>query len=296
MTEVGWVYGQQLGNRVESNGHGNLGRAPAEAGPISLTLPEDLRGRRAVVTGAARGIGEAIAKWLIMAGADVVVVDKDDHALARSFSGEPCRLLPGDLGHDGVAELAGELTADGPIELVVNNVGVTTRQGLLDIGPGELDRVLVTNLRGPWLFTDRLVKALIAARERAPERHPGPCGSILFISSLHDRFVAEDAHYGVSKAGVAMLVKTMAKQLAAHRIRVNAISPGWIRTAEDTTTPEQVAKYARLRPRIPLGQAGVPADVARVALFLLSDAWSGYVTGQNIAVDGGLSLHNWLDE
>ena len=164
MTEVGWVYGQQLGNRVESNGHRNLGRAPAEAGPISLTLPEDLRGRRAVVTGAARGIGEAIAKWLIMAGADVVVVDKDDHALARSFSGEPCRLLPGDLGHDGVAELAGELTADGPIELVVNNVGVTTRQGLLDIGPSELDRVLVTNLRGPWLFTDRLVKALIAAR------------------------------------------------------------------------------------------------------------------------------------
>jgi len=81
-----------------------------------------------------------------------------------------------------------------------------------------------------------------------------------------------------------------------HGIRVNAISPGWIRTAEDTTTPEQVAKYARLRPRIPLGQAGVPADIARVALFLLSDAWSGYITGQNIAVDGGLSLHNWLDE
>ena len=84
------MYGQQLGNPVESNGHRNPGRAPAEAGPISLTLPEDLRGRRAVVTGAARGIGEAIAKWLIMAGADVVVVDKDDHALARSFSGEPC--------------------------------------------------------------------------------------------------------------------------------------------------------------------------------------------------------------
>jgi glucose 1-dehydrogenase len=179
---------------------------------------------------------------------------------------------------------------------VVNNVGVTARQGVLDIGPSELDRVLVTNLRGPWLFTERLVKALIADQERTPQRQPRRRGSILFISSLHDRFVAEDAHYGVSKAGVAMLVKTMAKQLAAYRIRVNAISPGLIRTAEDITTPEQVAEYTRLRRRIPLGQAGVPADIARVALFLLSDAWSGYVTGQNIAVDGGLSLHNWLDE
>jgi NAD(P)-dependent dehydrogenase (short-subunit alcohol dehydrogenase family) len=93
-----------------------------------------------------------------------------------------------------------------------------------------------------------------------------------------------------------MLVRAMAKELGRHRIRVNAISPGWIRTAEDVNTPEQVAKEARLRPRIPAGLAGVPADVARVALFLLSDAWSGYVTGQNIAVDGGLSLHNFLDE
>jgi NAD(P)-dependent dehydrogenase (short-subunit alcohol dehydrogenase family) len=290
------VYGQTLGNPVELNGHRDLGRAPADAGPIPLALPEDLRGRRAVVTGAARGIGEAIAKWLIMAGAEVVVVDKDDDALARSFAAEPCRLLPGDVGHDGIAELADELATDGPIELVVNNVGVTTRQGVLDVGPSELGQVLATNLQGPWLFTDRLVKALIAERRCVPQRHPRPTGSILFISSLHDRFVAENADYGVSKAGVAMLAKTMAKQLAPHGIRVNAISPGWIRTAEDTTTPEQVAKYARLRPRIPLGQAGVPADIARVALFLLSNAWSGYITGQNIAVDGGLSLHNWLDE
>jgi NAD(P)-dependent dehydrogenase (short-subunit alcohol dehydrogenase family) len=290
------VHGRNVDELGRLNGHRNLKQAPAQASPVPLALPDDLRGRRAVVTGAARGIGEAIAKWLIMAGADVVVVDKDDRALERSFSAEPCRLLPGDLGHDDVIELAEELTGDGPLELVINNVGVTARQGVLDIGPRELDRVLVTNLRGPWLFTERLVKALIADQARTPQRQPRRRGSILFISSLHDRFVAEDAHYGVSKAGVAMLVKTMAKQLAAYRIRVNAISPGWIRTAEDITTPEQVAKYARLRPRIPLGQAGVPADIARVALFLLSDAWSGYVTGQNIAVDGGLSLHNWLDE
>ncbi|HEV2895936.1 MAG TPA: SDR family NAD(P)-dependent oxidoreductase [Actinomycetota bacterium] len=257
---------------------------------------EDLKGRRAVVTGAARGIGEAVAKWLIMAGADVTVVDRDAEHLKESFRTEGCQVIEADLYEEDVVGLADELTRNGPVELVVNNVGITTPHRLLEIGPSELDLVLGTNLRGPWLFTDRLVKALIEDQARTPDRTPRPRGSILFISSLHDRFVAREAHYSVSKAGVSMLVKAMAKDLGRHRIRVNAISPGWIRTAEDTSTPEQVAKYARLRPRIPAGQAGVPADVARVALFLLSDAWSGYVTGQNIAVDGGLSLHNWLDE
>jgi NAD(P)-dependent dehydrogenase (short-subunit alcohol dehydrogenase family) len=275
---------------VETNGHDE----PEREGAAPPALPEDLRGRRAVVTGAARGIGEAIAKWLIVAGADVTVIDRDSR-VKEVFRTESCQVMEADLGDD-VTGLADELTGHAPVELLVNNVGITTPHRLLQIGAAELDEVLGTNLRGPWLFTDRLVKALIEHQGRTTGRSPRPRGSILFISSLHDRFVAREAHYSVSKAGVAMLVQAMAKELGRHRIRVNAISPGWIRTAEDTTTPEQVAKYARLRPRIPAGQAGVPADVARVALFLLSDAWSGYVTGQNIAVDGGLSLHNWLDE
>jgi NAD(P)-dependent dehydrogenase (short-subunit alcohol dehydrogenase family) len=279
---------------VHTNGQVDL--APADAGPPALELLEDLRGRPAVVTGAARGIGEAIAKWLIGAGADVTVIDKDPDALKDAFRTEDCQVIEADLHTEDVAGLADELTRNGPVELLVNNVGITTPHRLLEIGPTELDLVLGTNLRGPWLFTDRLVKAFIQDQAQTPDRVPRPRGSILFISSLHDQFVAQQPHYSVSKAGVAMLVRAMAKELGPHRIRVNAISPGWIRTAEDTGTPEQVAKQARLRPRIPVGQAGVPADVARVALFLLSDAWSGYVTGQNIAVDGGLSLHNWLDE
>jgi NAD(P)-dependent dehydrogenase (short-subunit alcohol dehydrogenase family) len=275
--------------------NGSSGPAAANAAPPVLEFLEDLRGRRTVVTGAARGIGEAIAKWLIMAGADVTVIDRDSR-VKDVFRTESCQVMEADLHGEDVVALADELTSNEPVELLVNNVGITTPHRFLQIGGPELDLVLGTNLRGPWLFTDRLVKALIQERARTPGRSPRPRGSILFISSLHDRFVAREAHYSVSKAGVAMLVQAMAKELGRHQIRVNAISPGWIRTAEDTTTPEQVAKYDRLRPRIPAGQAGVPADVARVALFLLSDAWSGYVTGQNIAVDGGLSLHNWLDE
>jgi glucose 1-dehydrogenase len=278
---------------VQANGHDDPVQATAGL-PVVELLP-DLRGRRAVVTGAARGIGEAIAKWLIMAGADVTVIDKD--SLVKSvFRTESCQVMEADLHGEDVVALADEILGNGPVELLVNNVGITTPHRVLQVGEEELDLVFGTNLKGPWLFTDRLVEGLIEAQARTPDRVPRPRGSILFISSLHDRFVAREAHYSVSKAGVSMLVKAMAKELGRHRIRVNAISPGWIRTAEDTTTPEQVAKDERLRPRIPLGQAGVPADVARVALFLLSDAWSGYVTGQNIAVDGGLSLHNWLDE
>jgi len=278
---------------VQANGHDDPAQAMAGL-PLAELIP-DLRGRRAVVTGAARGIGEAIAKWLIMAGADVTVIDKD--SLVKSvFRTESCQVLEADLHGEDVVALADEVLANGPVELLVNNVGITTPHRVLQVGSEELDLVLGTNLKGPWLFTDRLVQALIEDQAHTPDRVPRPRGSILFISSLHDRFVAREAHYSVSKAGVSMLVKAMAKELGRHRIRVNAISPGWIRTAEDTTTPEQVAKYDRLRPRIPVGQAGVPADVARVALFLLSDAWSGYVTGQNMAVDGGLSLHNWLDE
>ena len=262
--------------------------------PVPELLP-DIRGRRAVVTGAARGIGEAIAKWLIMAGADLTVIDRD--RLVKSvFRTESCQVLEADLYAEDVVAVADEVLANGPVELLVNNVGITTPHQLLELGAPDLDLVLGTNLRGPWLFTDRLVKALIDDQAATPDRSRRTHGSILFISSLHDRHVAREAHYSVSKAGVAMLVQAMAKELGRHRIRVNAISPGWIRTAEDVTTPEQVAKEARLRPRIPAGLAGVPADVARVALFLLSDAWSGYVTGQNIAVDGGLSLHNFLDE
>jgi NAD(P)-dependent dehydrogenase (short-subunit alcohol dehydrogenase family) len=275
--------------------NGSNGGAVATAAPAALELLHDLRGRRAVVTGAARGIGEAIAKWLIMVGAEVTVIDKDTR-VKKVFRTESCQVMEADLHGEDVVALADELTANQPVELLVNNVGITTPHRFLQIGAAELDLVLGTNLRGPWLFTHRLVEALIKAREQTDDQSQRPRGSILFISSLHDRFVAREAHYSVSKAGVSMLVQTMAKELGRHQIRVNAISPGWIRTAENTKTKEQVAKYARLRPRIPAGQAGVPADVARVALFLLSDAWSGYVTGQNIAVDGGLSLHNWLDE
>jgi NAD(P)-dependent dehydrogenase (short-subunit alcohol dehydrogenase family) len=269
-----------------------VGAAEAGGSPSGLILPEDLRGRRAVVTGAARGIGEAIARSLIKAGADVTAVDKDIASLKLAFCTETCKLLQGDLGADNVSDLADDLARCEPIELIVNNVGVTTPHGFMDTGRREFDKVMHTNLRGPWFFTRRLIEALVVARRHQQWRY----GSILFISSLHDHVVAGQPHYSASKAAVAMLTRELAWRLAPIGIRVNAISPGWIRTATDLTTKEQLDKDDRLRSQIPMGRPGLPAEVASVAIFLLSDAWSHYLTGQNIAVDGGLSLHSWAYE
>ncbi len=248
-------------------------------------LPADLKGRRAVVTGAAGGIGLAIAHRLIMAEARVVAVDTNEEALKRAFNGAPrCRWVADDLARRDVAALAEELLEDGPVELIVNNVGISTEHGFLDLEELAFDQVLQTNLRGPLFFTRRLVRELIERRLR---------GTILFISSLHDTFVAQRPHYSASKAGVAMLARELAYELGWHGIRVNAISPGWIRTAPDLNTPAQRAKYEWTQPRIPLGEPGEPDDIARLALVLLSDAWSGYITGANIPIDGGLSLFSW---
>jgi glucose 1-dehydrogenase len=253
----------------------------ADPGP----LPADIKGRRAVVTGAGHGIGLAIARRLILAEARVVAIDREKRSLERAFNGAPdCHWIADDLARSDVDALAEEILRDGPVELIVNNLGISTEHGFLDLQEPEFDLVLRTNLRGPLFFTRRLVRELLQRDLR---------GAILFVSSLHDTFVAQRPHYSASKAGVAMLCRELAHELGSRGIRVNAISPGWIRTAPDQNTPQQRAKYELTQPRIPLRRPGEPDDVAKVALVLLSDAWSGYVTGANVPVDGGLSLFSW---
>ena len=116
-------------------------------------------------------------------------------------------------------------------------------------------------------------------------------GAILFVSSLHDTFRLHPPLTTASKAAVSMLVKELAGELAPHGVRVNAVSPGSIRARHNPVdTP---AKEEQIRRMVPLGRVGEPADIARMAAVLLSDEWSGYVTGANVRVDGGLGLHSW---
>jgi NAD(P)-dependent dehydrogenase (short-subunit alcohol dehydrogenase family) len=230
-----------------------------------------LQGKRAVVTGGGSGIGAGIAERLRMVGAEVVTVDAD-------ASTEPTEVA--DLGEDGGALAERLVDTYGPFDLIVNNVGVTPRSGFLELDEAEWDRVFAVNLRGPWFFTKRLVEALI---------DDGRGGSILFVSSLHDTSVSGKPHYSASKAAIAMLVKELGWSLASHGIRVNAVAPGGISTGNDLAPDREY-------PRIAMRRIGLPDDVARVAVALLDDDVSGYVTGSRVPVDGGLALFDWLHD
>ena len=113
----------------------------------------------------------------------------------------------------------------------------------------------------------------------------------MFISSLHDTILRLQPHYSTSKAAVAMLIRELAYELGPHGIRVNAVSPGSIRSTTNRQPDVEDPAIGRL---IPIGRTGEPDDVAKIVAMLLSDAWAGYITGANIAVDGGLALHSWL--
>lgn len=234
------------------------------------------------MTGAAHGIGLATAQLLAGCGARVLAIDRDEEQLRATCAGYDAEPVVGDLATATPALAQRVLAIGGPVELLVNNVGMTTRHGFLALERGDFDTVMATNLAGPWFFTRTLVQHLVAARLR---------GSIVFVTSVHSARVRTYPHYSATKAALAMLVKEMALELGPLGIRVNAVAPGWIRT-EPHVEP---AAAAALTARIPAGRAGNGADVASMIAVLLSDL-ADYVTGAELAVDGGLSLHTWLTE
>jgi 3-oxoacyl-[acyl-carrier protein] reductase len=250
------------------------------ASGLSLPRVSDLSGLTAVVTGAAHGIGRVIAAALADQGAQVVGIDKNLPALrgaAETFGG---LAVEGDLAEDDVSSVADRVVdAVGVPTLIVNNVGIETPQRFLELDPPEFDQVLRTNLRGPFFFTKRLVALQLGSQAAA---------RILFISSIHDTYVYGRPHYSASKAAIAMVVKELAYELAPHGIRVNAIAPGDIATEAPCEDLRNAA--------IPLGRRGLPGDVARMSIVLLSDECSAYVTGVNVLVDGGAALHDiWAE-
>jgi 3-oxoacyl-[acyl-carrier protein] reductase len=213
-------------------------------------------------------------------GARVIATDRDFGALEEAHRGDDVALLQLDVADRSDTLAPAVLGQFGPPDLIVNNVGITTPHGFLELGENDFDRVFHTNLRGPWFLTRGLIDALVRC---------GRQGNVVFISSLHDHRIRGNPHYSATKAAIAMLVRELAYELGPHGIRVNAISPGSIPHGD---VPVKKG-YGR---HIPLGRHGTPDDVAAIATVLLSDELSGYVTGANIPVDGGLALHSWLSK
>jgi NAD(P)-dependent dehydrogenase (short-subunit alcohol dehydrogenase family) len=266
--------------------------APDEGStPDGMLYPPDLAGRRAVVTGAAKGIGRAIAEGLIAAGAEVIVVDRDRARLVEAYDGRKCSAIVGDIRR--AAELAEQVLASGlVVDLIVNNVGVSHEQRFHQLTGEDYEEVFDTNVRGPLFFTQRLMEDFRQARERDLERgERARTGAIVFVSSVHSGTVSHDPLYSMTKAAIDRLACELAAEYRYYGMRVNVLSPGWIRTSLTPDSAQQQAKLERMQKAIPMGVPGQPSDALPIALLLLSDAYSGYVNGANVRLDGGLAQY-----
>jgi len=242
-----------------------------------------LDNRVALVTGAARGIGQAIAVRLAAEGADLALCDVQADWLEETAAnvaalGRRAERYAVDVGQSAQVQAAvdGAVAAFGRLDVLVNNAGITKDGYLARMSEADWDAVLTVNLKGAFLFTKAAARPMMRQRS----------GAIVNIASIIGLIGnAGQCNYAASKAGLIALTKSTAKELAARNIRANAVAPGFIRTKMTEKLPEDLQK--KMLDAIPLGRFGEPEDVANVVLFLASDA-SAYVTGQVVTVCGGM--------
>lgn len=245
-----------------------------------------LSGKTALVTGGSRGIGKAIALELASQGANIVVNYTRNAEMAEAVVreietlGVKALAVQADVSKSAEAEKLVEeaITAFGQVDLLINNAGITRDTLLIRMKEEDWDDVLQINLKGAFLMTKLVGKAMLKKKS----------GRIVNITSVVGVMGnAGQANYAASKAGLIGLTKSAAKEFASRGITVNAVAPGFIRTDMTDALPEEVkAKYAEA---IPLGAMGESEDVARTVAFLCSEG-SRYITGQVLLVDGGLHI------
>ncbi len=245
-----------------------------------------LEGKTALVTGAARGIGKALALRFAQEGANIAFTDleindaaketeKEIAALGVKVKGYASNAANFEQTHDVVAEIVKDF---GSIDVLVNNAGITKDGLMLKMTEAQWDAVLTVNLKSAFNFIHAVIPVMSKQRK----------GSIINMSSVvgvHGN--AGQCNYSASKAGMIGLAKSIAQEMGKRGIRANAIAPGFIITAMTDQLTEEVKKA--WCEKIPLHRGGTPEDIADVALFLASDL-SSYVTGQVIQVDGGMNM------
>ena len=239
----------------------------------------------AVVTGAGRGIGQAIALKLAGAGADIACVDLKLEFCAETVQkaqalGRQAWSFAANVADAASVEAAADqiLAAAGKVDILVNNAGITKDGLLMRMSEADWDAVLDINLKGTFLFTKAFSRSFLKQR----------AGRIINIASVVGLIGnAGQCNYGASKAGVIGFTKSAARELASRGITVNAIAPGFIETAMTAKLGPEAREA--LKKQIPLGSLGQPEDIASAVLFLASPA-ARYVTGQVLAVDGGMAM------
>jgi 3-oxoacyl-(acyl-carrier-protein) reductase len=250
-----------------------------------MTTTIDLSGKIALVTGAGRGIGREIALTLAAAGAAVAVNDFAGEETCLAVVAEIEALgvraicAMGDVGDEAsVAAMVEKVETElGPLAIVVNNAGITRDNVVMLMSPDDFDGVVRTHLRGTFLVSKAVARKMLRRRE----------GSIINISSVVGRGATGQANYAAAKAGIIGLTKSLAKELGARTIRVNAVAPGYIDTAMTQELSDDVRKA--IVDATPLRAIGQPSDVANAVLFLASPL-SRYITGCTLPVDGGLGI------
>ncbi len=246
-----------------------------------------LQGKTAVVTGAATGIGQAIAVAFAQAGAAVVVdYVGDTNAPQDTISkidaiGGKSRAIAADISKpDQVNALIQQtVAAFGKLDIFVNNAGIEKKFAFVDYPLEEWQKIMAVNLTGPFLCAQAAAKQMIAQ---------GHGGRILNISSIHEDLpMPTNAPYCASKGGLRMLMRTIAVELAPHQITVNNIGPGAIYTPIDKDVESDPKLNSQILAEIPMGRWGKPEEVAQLAVYLASED-AAYVTGSTHFIDGGM--------
>jgi glucose 1-dehydrogenase len=246
-----------------------------------------LPNKTAIVTGAARGIGKAIAQGFAHEGASVIVADilgeqAEQTAVEIRAAGGNARAVTVDLAdlntHETLVNTACERF--GRLDILVNNAAIEPRALFLDATLEDWEQTINVNLRAPYFLSQRAAHAMLKTGG----------GKIINLASTHEiRPLRNISIYSISKGGLMMLTKALALELAEHRINVNAIAPGAILTELNRAVLADETYHAKVAAKIPQGRIGTTADLVGAAIFLASDE-AQYITGTTIYVDGGLLL------
>jgi len=260
-------------------------------------MPGLLSGQKALVTGASSGIGRAVAIALGHAGADVVVnyVQGDDAAneVVNAITAKGTRAIAvrADVSHEEQVQGMFQRMIEefGTIDILINNAGLQKDAPVDEMTLAQWNAVIGVNLTGQFLCAREAIREF--KRRGVVKEVSMAAGKIICVSSVHEVIPwGGHVNYAASKGGVMLLMKSIAQEVAQHKIRVNSICPGAIRTPINTNAWETPEAYKALMALVPYERIGEPQDIGRVAVFLASDH-ADYITGASIFVDGGMTLY-----